>query len=348
MEQLDLKHHEAIGTLEDVEVVDGGSRARIGFQSDDKTYSDYKTWRFALSQLLKFADLRKSELKDDEGELLSDAGDQILEAVGDRNLVFKFNRKQNVIGIVSEKFASISSGEVDQTVRETITSMGVSDFDVRSEGGLTSSMDYTFDSTKEVESVGDVVRGGIHVRNSVFGASALRVNTFYVILACSNGMKIRETERTFNQIHMGSEEEIREALVEEVEEQIESIWNETDLIDTLGSIEIEVEDQIEFIETLAENRTITKQAAGVMIAHIVEGAGQDVSDFESDALDLPSEVSNNGWNTGRENAWGLINAFTGYTTHSELSSESTINQLERVYNRILQAEDADDLWNIAE
>lgn len=337
MEQLDVPHGEVRGKLIDVEfpTTDEGKptvkTATLTVERPDGEEVERETTRFAFSQLLKFADLRKKDLKNAEGDVEPTADVQVLEGLVEqdmsKSLVYKYNKDSGrIIGVVSNKFMSIASGEVEQLVRETITSMGVSEFDVEKDPGLVTRMDFVFtddDGENELTEVGDTLRGGIHVRNSVFGASALTLGRYYVVLACSNGMKVRNTEESFNQIHMGDMEEVRQAIVEETERQIEHLWDETELISNVATIDFEIHDQAEFLWKLAKDRKITKRAAKAMI--------EEIQKDESD------------WNTGREDVWGLINAFTGYVEHSDKPSDSSLRKLERVYQDLIEMEERDDV-----
>lgn len=332
---------------EDEVETDGGVAAQDDFEPIQ--FQNYRTWRFGLTQLLKFAGFKKSDLRetvepDEEGaepytRTKPNADEMVLDALEDETLVFKIQQDHDedqydgsVCSVVSPNYATINSDELDQLVQNTIAEMGVSDEPNRfvRRDGFVVEIDYSWDSAHEVENVGDKVDGGISIRNSVFGASSLRVNKYYTILACQNGMRIRETEEEFKQIHMGSANELREAFEQEIRNQIENIWEETNLIEQADSIEMSIEDQVEWVENLAENGRITKRAGEAIIEELEEGDDSE-------------------WNLGRDSAWNLVNAFTGYTTHNdEMISDSARKQLERAYDRILHAEDRDELEAIAQ
>lgn len=353
--KLDEKHQEVDGQLINIEFDnDSQTRADVTFakeqeETDDLVFDNYRTWRFGLTQLLKFAGVRKSELKEkrtnDEGNdyyvTRDDAKNMVLEGIEEDALVFKFKDENmsdrddgrgELLSVVSENYTTIPSARLDDIVNETLGELGITGDDMTRQirrRGFVVEIDYRWDSHHEVEEVNDVVDGGISIRNSVFGASSLRVNKFYTILACQNGMRIRDTERTFNQIHMGDRQELEDAFRQEVKAQFESIWEETELIKTVGSIEFELEDQIEFVEELMENGKITKRSGKSMIEELEKGEESE-------------------WNLGRDNAWNIVNAFTGYTTHSDMVSTSSAKDLERVYDRILKSEDKEEVLAVAE
>lgn len=352
---MDYDHNQAEVRVDELSPTDRGRTAIVTFSNDDNEFEQYSMRRFALSQLLKFASMRKADLKDENGEVLPDAGETVLEELEEDSLVFKFDKQaRDVIGVVSPNYVSIPSEEVDDLVQQTIGRMGIAlDETTKTthRTGIVCEWEYRFtDESREVENVGDQLDAGIRLRNSVFGASSLRVNRFYTILACSNGMLSRQSQSSFRKVHMGDPEELREMLVEEVETQVENIWEDTDLIENVHSIEFPLEDQIDFLEALAENRRITKKAAGSMAAHILTEGGEDLEDWrdEIEQFKLAQEVSEETWNTGDENVWGLLNAFTGYTTHSDISSHSTIQDIERVYNQVLTSDDKQELLAVAE
>lgn len=349
---MDATHSESEGQITDISVLDQAKTARITFANNGETYSDYETNTFSFSQLLKFTSLRKSDLKDEEGEVISGAGSEIMDELEGEKLTFKFNDRQ-ILGVVSTDYVSIPTQEAVDMVRETITRMGVSDFEINHRTHtpkLVEEVDFVFgeDYQKNVASAGDTLQGGIQLRNSVFGASSLRANHFYTILACTNGMVVNRSQKDARHVHMGDSQELREWLVDNVEEMVEHIWETTDLIEDLSYIEFPIEDQIRLLEDLAENRKITKSAASVMATAIIAESGYDAEDLEIEAFEINGDIPGETFNTGDETIWGFLNAFTGYATHSELSSHSTLRQLERTYNQILQAEDREALEALAE
>lgn len=340
---------------EDVET-DGGTATVDQADFEPVQFENYRTWRFGLTQLLKFAGFRKSDLRetvepeDEDQEPYTrtrpDASEMVLNELEGQRLVFKIQQEHDdeqydgsVCSVVSPNYATLPSGELDQLVQNVIAEMGVSEEPNRyvRRDGFVVSIDYSWESEHEVEAepdnhemINETLGGGISIRNSVFGASSLRINKFYTILACRNGLRVRETEEEFKQIHMGSANELREAFEQELRNQIENIWRETDLIEGSHAIEFPLEEQIEWVENLAENGRITKRAAEAITEELEKGEESQ-------------------WNLGRSSAWNLVNAFTGYTTHNEeMISDSARKQLERTYNDILYAEDRDELEALAQ
>lgn len=348
---MDTPYYEVSGQVSDVTVVNDGKNANVMIDTGDEN-KEFQMRKFAFSQLLKFADFRKADLKSD-GQILPDAGHQIFEALEDQDLRFKVGQENDkVIATVSPRYASINSEELENIVRETITSMGVSDFDHRVERtGMVTEQYFEFnDETAELEEVGDQLNAGLFVRNSVFGASSLRIQRYYTVLACSNGMVSQQSQSSFRKVHMGDAEDLREQIVEEVEMQIENIWEDTDLIQHVATIEFPISEQIELVEKLAEEKKITKKAAGHIAQKIIDESDSDVEDFEIEQFSLPDEEydGDQTWNTGREDVWGLLNAFTGYAQHSETISQSALTDIQRVYNNMLEAENKNDVKAIAE
>ena len=352
---MDLRHTEAIGTLQEVRVKDGAKRAELDFETENEEFEGMETWRFGFSQLLKFASLRKGDLKDGEGEVIPDAGKKVLENIDENQLVFKISEDEKVIAVVSPDFVSIPTGEVKDIAQQVITEKGISDFEIKNRqtrSRLVDAFDVVFtNEEKEVEEVGDTLNGGLSFRNSSFGASSLRVNRYYLILACSNGMMSRQSGSEFRQVHMGDAQDLRESVRNEIDAQIDALWEQTDLIERAHGLNFPIEEQLEFLNKLAGEGKITKRSASTMAGKILFEAGEDRSDYEDEYEDLsiPETEPNGGtWNTGEGNVWSFVNAFTGFSTHSELSSESTLRQIERVYNDVMNAEDRDEIAAIAE
>lgn len=347
---MDLAHTEIRGGVESAEVHSKAKSASVNIDAEDNGYENVKVEPFAFSQMLKFTDLRKSDLKGEEGEVLPDAGAKVTEELADQSLVFKrATDTNNVKGVVSPKYVSIPSEEVEQITRETITSMGLSDYDFTvNKTGTVVEMDFKFPNEQgSVGEVGDTLEAGIHIRNSVFGASSLRVNQYFTVLACENGMLVRDTD-SFRQVHMGDPQELRELLVDRVEEAVENIWEEVEFIDTVATIHFPIEEQIEFLEELADSRRITKQAASNIGAKIIVEAGEELEDYEPETFSLPESFDNEQtWNTGEDNVWSLLNAFTGYAEHSQMISDSSLKQVQRVYNDLMRVEDEDDVKAVA-
>lgn len=368
--RLDHSHQEVEAQLMDIEFDRGSqTRANVSFVShredgDDLVFEDYRTWRFALTQILKFAGVRKGELKeeDDEGNTFTkeNAAEMVLDGLEEETFVFKIKQgtdkyedcEGEVLGVVSTNYCSISTGELDDMVNQTLGQMGISGDDMTRNvrrRGYVSEIDYSWKSEHEVESVGDTLDGGITIRNSVFGASSLRVGKFYTVLACQNGMVIQGTEKELRQVHMGDAEELREKFRNEVEAQVEEIWEETNLIERAGSIDFPAPKQIEFLRKLGENGRITKTSAGSMIRHIINDHDLDEEELEDEIGDIkvPEAVMGD-YNLGRENAWNLVNVMTGYTTHESDVSDSSRKKLQRVYDSILKSEDQDDVLDIVQ
>lgn len=348
---MDTPHYDVSGTVSHVSVVNDGKNADVEVVTSDDEMEELRLRRFAFSQLLKFTDLRKGDLTNDENEVLPDAGSKVAGEIAEQDLVLKTaTENDQVVGVVSPMYVSLPSEEISNLVRETITSMGISDFEhqVEREGAVTEQIFRFADETTEVE-VGDTIDGGLFVRNSVFGASSLRINRYYTILACENGMVSRRSRSSFRQVHMGDASDLREGVVEEIEAQVEHIWEDTDLIDTVATIEFPIADQIDFLDVLADNGRVTKEAAGVVGYKIIDSADLEHADFETDHFDFPEQIDNGQeWNTGTETVWGLINGFTGYAEHSEMSSQSALQDVQRTYNKLLEVEDEQDVFAIAE
>lgn len=372
---LDEKHLEMEGQLIDISFdEDSQTRADVTFvreveDGEDIVIENARTWRFPLTQILKFAGLRKSDLKekyiDADGNeawrTKDDAAQMVLDGIEEESLTFKYkdermsgreDKRPELLAVVSNNYVTIPSDKLDDLMNQTLGAMGVTGDDMQrtiKRRGYVVELDYTWPTEQEVEKVGDTLNGGIAIRNSVFGASSLRVNKFFTVLACSNGMLVKDTEKSFRQIHMGDESELEEAFINEVEVQIENLWEETDLIECVGGIEFPLQEQLEFVDTLAKNGKITKKSAGVVMANLIDGLEGDRDDFEEllEDYSVPDAVRGN-WNVGRTNAWNLVNAFTGYVTHSDMVSNSSRNKMERVYNDILYAKSKDEVLAVAE
>lgn len=345
---MDTPHTEIPARVTSANVHSKAKTATVDLKTDDKTYSDVELEPFAFSQLLKFTDLRKKDLKDEENDVLPDAGEIVVDGLSDRELRFKRSHEtKSVLAVVSSKYVSIPSEEVEQIVRETITSMGISEFEfdtVRT--GSVVEMEFRFLNEDATMDVGDTLKAGLFIRNSVFGASSLRVNQYYNVLACSNGMIVRNMD-SFRKVHMGDFQKLRELLVERVETAVETIWEEVEFIDNIASIEFPIEDQIDLIDSLAENRRITKKAATNVAAKIITEAEMELDWFEPEHFDLPKTYEDDQtWNTGRADVWGLLNAFTGYAEYSQMMSRSSEKDIQRVYNDLMRVESADEIESV--
>lgn len=353
---LDTDHTDVLAQLTGIEFdADSQTRADVHFETvapenhdpeedgefESDTFEGYRTYRFALSQLLKFADLKKRQLKeevhpDGEGDpyyvTREDASEMVMDGLDSDTFLFKVNENgsdNQVCSIVSPRYATLLSEEVDNLVQTKLGEMGIEEPQrkVRRRGFVVE-LDYTWDDQVEMPEVGDTLSAGISVRNSAFGASSLRVDKYYTVLACDNGMRVKQGGKEIRYNHVGDASELRQEFETVLEQEVDELWEETNFIDRVGSIEMELEDQVEYVEQLGEEGRITKTAAEYIASELEEGEESE-------------------WNLGRENAWNIVNALTGYETHGDGTgaeiSDSSRQRIERTYNQILQAESESDL-----
>lgn len=328
---MDKHHNQCVATVSDLRLPeDSVARAEIDFTGveNEKEYEGYETLRFSFDQLLKSAGLTKGKVKAlrEEGE---DAEQHILDEVEGEEFLFKYGNDMVIYGIVSPKFQSIPTEQVHDLITQEIARHGLSPEDYHNgfigSAEIRSRVEYNLGHNTEVEGVGDTISASIVLKNSVFGAEALKITKKYEILACENGMCLPESEQVFRQVHMGDRQEIEERITEVVSQLIEDMWDETDFIKKVDGISFPVEEQVEWLESLVEEDKLTKKAAENITEIIEEGE----------------------YNSGEDSVWSLINAFTGRAEHQEVS-RSEMNKLESVYTQLLQVEDKDEVLALAE
>lgn len=348
---MDLAHRDVTGVVTDVRLKNDAKRADVTVETADGE-RDFELRRFAFSQLLKFADMRKSHFKNEEGEIVHARANDVVDALDEQELVFKASpnaESADVPAVVSTRYVSLPSEEIADRARETITSMGYSDFDFYTlREGQVVEMRFEFEGEElEASNRQEVLGPGIQIRNSMFGASSLRVNSWYRIERCSNGMLLMVGEEPeYRRVHVGEEADIRELLDEQIRIRMENISEVLEDVDRTVEIDLSLDQQIEWLEAAAENRRITKTMAGEVAAGVLSHAGEDPAEWESEVLTIPDSEPDDEWNTGEENLWGFINAFTGYVEHNEVSDSASRDAV-RVYNELLESETIDDVEAVA-
>jgi len=329
--EMDRNHYQKEGTVENVEFpVDNVARATLDFRKEDdgEVNEGFEMIRFATDEMLKFADTKKGTLKEkrEEGE---DIGEFVQERLDGETLKFLYTPGHKVLGVVSPDFQAIPTERVDDLVTDEIARQGIEleDKTVESVGSaeIITRVTYTLGEATEVEDVGDGISAGLTIENSVFGARALRLDKFYEVLACENGMTLPQEERVFRQVHMGDREMIEEDFTKAVGQEIWTLWEDLDLIEKVNDIHFPEEEQVEWLENLVEEDRLTQKASDAIQEAIEEGE----------------------YNSGGDSVWSLINAFTGRAEHEEVS-RSEMQTLEKLYTELLTAEEKEEVLAIAE
>lgn len=255
--------------------------------------------KFAMGQVLKFGELKKSEAKDMPTK-------DILHRIGGKHIILKRN-DERILAAVSPDFVNIPSRDVDRTVRDVFNTLGLKVKNVEVEKGLVTRVWYRL-SGLEGE---DGFEPGVYLRNSAFGASALGLGRYYHVEDNGSRLMLQKTH-TYQKYHVGKDD-IHDDIRQSVMDIISNMWVDIDQVKRCSTTHFPKSKQVETVYKYQANRRITKEMCDKLIAHI---------DHET-------------WSSGEETLWTFIKTVTGYATHGDISTQNR-KRLERMSEELLQ------------
>lgn len=134
-------------------------------------------------------------------------------------------RNNEIVSVVSRKYASVDTDEMIQTARDALRADGMLD-DARVSSVAWGGRDVLriiFPRDRREVKAGDIVLRGVDISNGSFGGSAIRVATSNLRLICLNGMTRNEKGTAWNLRHVGK----RENLLGKVREVIPAAFAES-------------------------------------------------------------------------------------------------------------------------
>lgn len=278
----DLDHFEQVGRIVDLSTE--GNTVTIR-EAGGKRDENVPIRNFAMGQLLKFGDLKKSQAKDMET-------DEILRKIGEKQLVFKRNEDE-ILAVVSTEFVNIETRKIDRLIRKALEADGVEIESVESEKGLVTRIWYVLDLPQQ-----NGYKAGIHVRNSVFGASALGLGRFYQDIN-TGGRIMLQRSHTYRKYHLGRES-IDADIKDSVHQILMNMWGEMGNIIDAENRHMRKRDKIDFTRRYKNQRKITKELADELENYIEEGV----------------------WGGDDETLMSLVRTISCYATHGNLSSQN--------------------------
>lgn len=281
----DLSHYTHVGTVTDLEI--DGSDSWITYSTGTDDHIEVPIRRFAMGQLLKFGNLKKSKARDMET-------DEILARLGDKQLMFKRNDDE-VLSVVSPEFNDIDTNHIHHIISDVLESMGLTIDQIDVEQGLVTRVWYTIEGM-DTESG---LYPGIYVRNSVFGASALGIGRFYFI-EDNQSRLVRQNKHTYTRYHTGEGAEVRDDVSQHTRDIINNMWVDVEKVEESKKIHMPKEKQAAVVEAYAKDKRITQDMKSRLFAHI---------DHET-------------WGSRGETVWSFIKTLTGYADHGDLSSQN--------------------------
>jgi len=293
----DVDHHEEVGSVIDIQI---GANPWVSYRSAGRERTEVPITNFGMGQLLKFGDLKKSQAKTMDS-------DEIVDEVGRREVVFK-RTDEEILAVVSTEFEDIDANYIQNVIVDTWEANSVSVEDVEVEDGLVTRVWYQLD---------DEVNGlnpGVHLRNSVFGASALGINRFYTIEDTGARLTLYE-KYEYKRYHTGNMDEIRDELEDAARDTVLYMWRDLGKVQDARKRDLDKSTQKDIIREKQSDRKITKEMADELIANIdAENWG-----YEDDTL------------------WNFIKVICGYATFGDISSQNR-KRLERMTESILNME----------
>lgn len=298
----DLDHYEHVGTVTDLHLSGNNSWITYSIAGGGER-EEIPIRRFAMGQLLKFGNLKKSDARDMET-------DEILRRVGSRQLKYKRNDDE-VLAVVSPEFNDIDTNHVHHVIKSTLEDLGLTIQDVEQERGLVTRVWYTIEGM-DTESG---LQPGIYLRNSVFGASALGIGRFYFI-GENESRLIRQKNHSYTKYHTGEGTGIRDDVSQFVRNIINNMWVDVEKIQEAKKTHLTKEEQGDIIAGYADDKRLTMEMKGKLFAHI---------DHET-------------WGSQEETVWSFIKTLTGYAYHGNLSSQNR-KRLERIAEEVLDRQE---------
>lgn len=282
----DLEHYEHQGQVEDVTMRKGQSLISYR-QAGGKTHTGIPIMNFGMGQVLKFADLKKSEARDMDSE-------EIIGQLGGKEVVFK-RTDEKVLAVVSPDFKNIETNHIHHTLKNHLEEQGVSFGDIDQHRGLVTRVWYTLDGVDSFYGLDP----GLYLRNSVFGASALGMGRFYRIQ--DNNAKLMLTNRrTYKKYHVGDDVLVHDEIRQHADEFIDHMWDDIKRVQESRDRHFEKDKQVEVVLDYRDRNKITKEMAGKLVSHI---------DHET-------------WGSEKETLWSFIKTICGYAEHGNLSQQN--------------------------
>lgn len=279
----DLDHYEHVGKVRDLSLDD---ETWVEYIRMGESYGEVPINSFAMGQLLKFGGLKKSKAK-------SMDTDEIVWELGSKELVFK-RTEDRILAVVSKDFKDIATDYINQIVEDTWEALGVKVSDIEVERGLVTRVWYEFDEDEM-----DGLEPGVHLRNSVFGASALGLNRFYIIQDTGSRLQLTDSH-VYKRYHVGDTQQVREEVSEAASDMVHYMWSDLGKVRSARRHEMTIEEQVSLIEQFNEDRKITKEMSNQLIQH----------------------VERETWSSGRETVWDFIRTSSGYATFADLSAQN--------------------------
>lgn len=282
----DLDHYEQQGQVEDVTM--RKAQSTISYREAGGTnHTGIPITRFGMGQVLKFADLKKSEARQMDSE-------EIVNELAGKSLIFK-RTEEKVLSVVSPDFKNIGTNHIHHTITDQLDKRGLRVGDLDKHEGLVTRLWYTIEGMDSFYGLDP----GLYVRNSVFGASALGMGRFYRIQ--DNDAKLMLTnQETYNKYHVGDDVLVHDEMREHVDKFIDNMWADIQKVKDARERHFDKDEQVEVILDYRDRNKITKEMAGKLVSHV---------DHET-------------WGSEQETLWSFIKTICGYAEHGNLSQQN--------------------------
>lgn len=294
----DLDHFEHEGQIRDLKLGDG---RWVTYKTvTGREFHQVPITRFGMGQLLKFADLKKSEAKE------MDIND-VVAALETKTVVFK-RTDERVLGVVSPDFQDIGTNHVHHTIKRTLERLGLEIENIEVQRGLVTRAWYRISGLGEEFGL----KPGFYLRNSVFGASALGISKFYHIT--DNGARLNlQNSKTYKKYHVGDDATVHDEIEEFVEETVDNVWSDVHKVRDANERHFPKDQQVDVVLKYRDNKKITKEMAGKLVSHI---------EHET-------------WTDGQETLWSFVKTILGFAKHGRLSDQNR-KRLESMAEDVLE------------
>ncbi len=296
---------------------DGENCLSIALEEEGKR-GDINLADFATTKFFRMTNSKKADFEDDPKSACKVLMKKISNRPDTEPFIFRELKSEGIIkSVVGKDYISIEMEELELICDGIINESGFLNVEKKIYKSKYARghdwIRYTIrDVIKPSPKVGDSMGIGLQIKNNELGTRGVSVSLYVMRLACSNGMVIYSTEKSFSSAHLGGKDGLIEEFKNTCNGILDSAWDVLEWIDRAGEIEIKYDEMVSYLDFFVRNEVISGKVC----------------------MSIATAISQEKYGKNDRTLWSFINAITGVATHEV--SAGVRDKLEKIASDLIE------------